>query len=419
MRQGKVVNIMDFVIRVEGIFDAKFYEAVSLNNEYRGYVASVFDDHVLVVFCDKIPNARVGDFVTFLDENFSSEMALDNIGKLIDPLGNPLLEVDAEVKNTKVSIPIEKAVVPIIERGAVNRPITTGISGIDMVFPIGRGQRQLIIGDKQTGKTQICLDAIMNQKGQNMICIYVGIGKTKKEIIDINKNLRKAGALDYTVMIAALNDSTSAMMFIAPYVAASIAEIYMDLGLDVMVIMDDLKRHADAYREFTLLMGKMPGREAYPAEIFYIHSRLLERGCQLKDDGGSITMLPIIETKAGDISDYISTNVISITDGQIVLSKDSFDAGQKPALSYTLSVSRLGGAVQRDGIKAVGNVIRTKVARYLDQKETFAMSNPEDLTPEIRKSLAEGKSILEDLVQEANAPRSEDLTIKIFKKYID
>ncbi len=419
MRQGKVVNVMDFVIRVEGIYDAKFYEAVTLNNEYRGYVASVFDDHVLVVFCDKIPNARVGDLVTFLDENFSSEVAHDVIGKLIDPLGNPLLDADLESTNEKRKIAIEKTVVPIIDRGEVERPITTGISGIDMIFPIGRGQRQLIIGDKQTGKTQIALDAIVNQKNQNMICIYVGIGKTKKEILDINQNLRKTGALDYTVMIAALNDATSAMMFIAPYVAASIGEIYMDLGLDVLIVMDDLKRHADAYREFTLLMGKMPGREAYPAEIFYIHSRLLERGCQLKDDGGSITMLPIIETKAGDISDYISTNVISITDGQIVLSKDSFDAGQKPALSYTLSVSRLGGAVQRDGIKAVGNVIRTKVARYLDQRETFAMSNPDDLTPEIRKSLSEGKSILDDLVQEANAPRSEELTIKIFSKYVD
>lgn len=418
MKQGKIVKITDFVVKVEGVEGARFYEEISLNNKYRGYVGMVASDHALCVFCDKIPDARVGDIVYFLDKDFTSEITYEVIGKLIDPLGDSLFDIpESEAK--RHAIDIEKAVVPIIDRGKVERPITTGISGIDMMFPIGRGQRQLIIGDKQTGKTQICLDAIVNQKGQNMICIYVGIGKTKKEIIDIYNNLEREGAMDYTVMVSALNDATSAMMFIAPYVAASIAEVYMDLGMDVLIIMDDLKRHADAYREFTLLMDKMPGREAYPAEIFYIHSRLLERGCQVKDGGGSITMLPIIETKAGDISDYISTNVISITDGQIALSKDSFDAGQKPAISYTLSVSRLGGAVQRKEIKAVGNVIRTKVARYLEQSETFAMSNPDDLTPEIRKSLAEGKMMLQDLIQEANRPRSEEETIKIFKKYID
>lgn len=415
-KYGDITQITDFVCRVENVEDSFFNEKVVVNNKQVGFVALVCENYCQCVFAERLDDVKVGDTVHFSDEIFNSSISFESIGKLIDPLGRSLFEENVYVP--KRSLDVEKAVVPIIERGKVCRPVETGISGIDMIFPVGRGQRQLVLGDKQTGKTQICLDTIINQKNRNMICIYVAIGKTKKEVIDIYKTLEREGALDYTIMVAALNDATSVMMYIAPYVASSIAEEYMNLGLDSIIFMDDLKRHADAYREFTLLMGKMPGREAYPAEIFYIHSRLLERATELKT-GGSISMIPLIETKSGDISDYISTNVISITDGQIVLSKESFDAGQKPAISYTLSVSRLGGNVQRNGIKAVGNVLRTKVARYLDLKETFAMSNPEDLTPQIRKTLEEGASILEDLRQESFNTRTEEETISLFSKYLD
>ena len=265
-------------------------------------------------------------------------------------------------------IEIENEPIPIMDRGTVKRPLETGIAGIDLIYPIGKGQRQLIIGDKKTGKTQIALDAIANQAGKAVICIYVTIGKTKKNVKRVYQELMARGAMKYTMIVAAFNDDKPPVMYLNPYVAATLAEKLMLEGKDVLLVLDDLKHHADVHRQISLLLGNVPGREAYPPDIFYTHSRLLERGCQHLC-GGSVTILPIVETRGGDITGYIPTNIISITDGQIVLSKKNFDKGQKPAIQYGLSVSRLGGAVQTADMKQLGAVVRRELLTYLETRE--------------------------------------------------
>ena len=299
----------------------------------------------------------------------------------------------------------------------------TGISGIDLIYPIGKGQRQLIIGDKRTGKTQICLDTIVNQgkeirqNGEDIVCIYIAVGKTKKEIKVIYNELLKKNALSYTMMVVATNNDKPPVASLTPYVGLSIAEEYMKMKKDVIVVIDDLKKHADIYREISLISNKTPGREAYPADIFYLHSRLLEKGCQYKN-GGSITILPIVETKGGDITDYISTNIISITDGQIVLSEKEFTRGNKPAINYGVSVSRLGGAVQEKDIKKLGAEIRRKFLSYLETKEVYELANMDEMSPELQKKMIEGKEIQKALNQEKFSPLSKEEIIDRFEKFI-
>lgn len=307
-------------------------------------------------------------------------------------------------------IDIEKPNIPIMDRAAVTRPLLTGIAGIDLIYPIGKGQRQLIIGDKKTGKTQIALDAIVNQgkiadNANNMICIYVAIGKTKKEIRMVYDELKKRYASSYTMIVSATNDEKIPILNLIPYVGLSIAEEYMMRGKDVLVVIDDLKRHAEICREISLISNKTPGREAYPSDIFYTHARLLEKGCQHKN-GGSITILPIVETKGGDITDYISTNIISITDGQIVLSTKQFLKGQKPAIDYGISVSRIGGACQGKEIRKLGANIRLKLLNYLETKEVYELANIDEMGEDLKKKFNQGKMIEEALKQNKFEPLS-------------
>jgi len=298
----------------------------------------------------------------------------------------------------------------------VKRPLLTGITGIDLLYPIGRGQRQLIIGDKKTGKTQIALDTIYNQRGQDVLCIYVAIGKTKKDVKDIYSQLLRRGAMDYTIIVTAFNDDCAPVLRNTPYAAMSIARQFLAQGRDVLVVIDDLKRHADVCREIALLMGKTPGRDAYPPDIFYSHSRMLELGCQHMN-GGSITILPICETKSGDITDYISTNIISITDGQIVLSAKNFEKGQKPAINYGLSVSRLGGAVQSSEMKKAGPPVRRELLSYLEQREVFELANADEMGAALRARMRRGAAILEMLKQQKFAVRTPETMLDMLAEF--
>ena len=351
---GKVINVKDYIIEVSGLENVRFFEKVNIWEKGMGYVNQINENSVIVAIVKQNAPIKVGDIVNATGEQFKAIFAKEAIGRIVDLFGTDLLTGRAFEKIEYINI--ENPTIPIMDRRAVNRPMLTGISGIDLIYPIGKGQRQLIIGDKRTGKTQICLDTIVNQgkeirqKGEDIVCIYIAVGKTKKEIKMIYNELLKKNALSYTMMVVATNDDKPPVASLTPYVGLSIAEEYMKMKKDVIVVIDDLKKHADIYREISLISNKTPGREAYPADIFYLHSRLLEKGCQYKN-GGSITILPIVETKGGDITDYISTNIISITDGQIVLSEKEFTRGNKPAINYGVSVSRLGGAVQEKDIK--------------------------------------------------------------------
>ena len=350
---GKVVRIKDYIVEVSGLENVMYFEKIIIMEKGMGYVNAIYEHSVSVAIVKEYSKIEMGDIANSTGEIFKAIFSEDAMGRITDIFG--VDQLSGKPFENFSYIDIERPNVPIIDRTPVCRPLLTGIAGIDLIYPIGKGQRQLIIGDKKTGKTQIALDAIVNQ-GQTVqdngqvICIYIAIGKTKKEIKTIYNELLKRNALSYTMMVVATNDDKTPVLSLIPYVGMSIAEEYMKQKRDVLVVIDDLKRHAEIYREISLVSNKTPGREAYPADIFYTHSRLLEKGCQHKD-GGSITILPIVETKGGDITDYISTNIISITDGQIVLSSKSFLKGQKPAIDYGVSVSRLGGAVQTKEIK--------------------------------------------------------------------
>ena len=400
---GKVIKVMDFIIEAVGLDNAFFYEKVKVGESSIGYVTKLDSNKVIISLLYKNGNVSIGDPVYQTNEELTGDFSLESIGKVVDLFGNDKL-INKKFTNT-ISIPVEHEIVPIMDRTSVNRPMETGIAGIDLIYPIGRGQRQLIIGDKKTGKTQIALDAIVNQAGKSMLCIYVAIGKTKKEVKEIYYELLKRKATDYTIIVTAFYDDVPPLLYLTPYFATSIADYYMKNGYDVLVVIDDLKRHADAYREISLLSGKSPGRDAYPADIFYAHSRMLESGCQYKN-GASITILPIVETKAGVITDYISTNIISITDGQIVLSAKNFQKGQKPAINYGLSVSRLGGAVQTPEMKKLGTKIKQTLLSYLETRDVYELANTDEMSPELQTKLFEGKKILDSLNQNKYSPLS-------------
>ena len=366
---GKVVRINEFVIEATGLDDAFFFEKVYIGTEKNvGYVDKIEESKVYIALVKTDGTIAIGDPITTTGEALEASFSKNSIGMIVDLFGIDRMS-EKHFNDTKM-IPIETDKIPIMDRTSVNRPLETGISSIDLMFPIGRGQRQLIIGDKKTGKTQILLDTIVNQKNKDVICFYVSIGKTKKEIKRLYTKLVEKGANAYTTIVAAFNDDTSPLIKLTPYAALSMAEEYRKEGTDVLVCIDDLKKHADACREIALIAEKNTGREAYPADIFYTHSRLLEKGCQHKN-GGSITILPVVETKGGDITDYVSTNIISITDGQIVLSEKNFKKGQKPAVNFGLSVSRLGGAVQKPSIKTVGAVVRRELLSYLETADVY------------------------------------------------
>ena len=393
---GKVVQVKDFIVYANGLGNVSFYEKVNIANKAVGYVMKMETNSVVIAVLKKTEEISIGDTVYQSNEEYMGDFSKDALGRMIDIFGEDKLTNKKYQSIEKLKI--EEDNIPIMDRTEVNRPLLTGIAGIDLIYPIGKGQRQLIIADKKTGKTQLCLDTIANQKGKNMICIYVAIGKTKKEVKEIYYELMKKEAMSYTVIITAFHDDLPSVLALTPYYALSVAKWYMMQGYDVLVVIDDLKRHADAYREISLISGKAPGRDAYPSDIFYFHSRLLEKGCQYKN-GASITILPIVETTASDITGYISTNIISITDGQIVLSSKSFQKGEKPAIDYGLSVSRLGGAVQEADVKKLGAKVRQKLLSYLETREIYELANVDEMSQELQDKIFEGKKILNNLIQ--------------------
>ena len=401
---GQVVRINNFIIEARGLDDVFFFEKVYINNENNiGYVDKIETNTVFISLIKTNGKIVAGDSVITTGEVLEMSFSEDSVGMIIDPFG--VDRMTGKKLNNSFSIPVETEKIGIMERTAVKRPLETGIAAIDLMFPIGRGQRQLILGDKKTGKSQICLDTIVNQKDKNVLCIYVSIGKNKKELKNLYAKLIQKGANAYTIIVSAFNDDLPPLIKITPYVALSIAEHYLKKSIDVLVCIDDLKKHADACREIALLSEKNTGRDAYPADIFYTHSRLLEKGCQHKN-GGSITILPIVETKGGDITDYISTNVISITDGQIVLSDKMFKKGQKPAINYGLSVSRLGSSVQNELIKQVGAKVRRELLTYLEKVDVYQLVNIESMSPDLQNQLKRGAKILDALKQPKFSPIS-------------
>lgn len=409
---GRVVKVNDFIIEVTGLDNISFLEKVNIGDYGIGYVNAILENSVMIAVLTVSKKIQINDKVYATNETLKTYFSNQFLGRIIDMFGN---DVYTQQKfDMLMKINIENEPVSIMDRGKVNRPLQTGIKGIDLIYPIGKGQRQLIVGDKRTGKTQLCLDVISNQLNKRVLCIYVAIGKTKKEVKSIYTELQKRGALQYTIIISAFNDDKPPVLSLTPYAALSIAEVYMKNKYDVLVVIDDLKRHAEAYREISLVSGKTPGRDAYPADIFYTHSRLLEKGCQHKD-GGSITILPIVETKGEDITDYITTNVISITDGQIYLSTKLFNKGQKPAIDYGLSVSRLGGAVQTDEIKKLGSVVRLKLLSYLESQDVYQFANLDEMGSNLKNKILEGKQIVSLLSQNKFSPSTMEQMIDEFK----
>lgn len=409
---GNVIKVNDYNVEVTGLNDVAFYEEVNVSDKASGYVFGIYPDRVIVSLVKINEEIKPGDMVYALKKEFKCLFSLDSVGKVIDVFGNDLIA--GKKFDNLVELSVENRPISLMDRGLVKREMLTGITGIDLIYPIGKGQRQLIIGDKKTGKTQLCLDTIVNQKDKNVLCIYVAIGKTKKEVKDIYYELTKRGAASYTIIIASFHDELPTRTYLTPYVALSIAESFMLQTYDVLVCLDDLKKHADIYRQISLASKKTPGRDAYPSDIFYTHSRLLEKGCQHKN-GGSITILPIVETKAGDITDYISTNIISICDGQIVLSAKNFAKGEKPAIDYGLSVSRLGGNVQDSEMKKVGSKVRIDLLSYLDVRQIYELANIDEMSEDLQRRLKEGKIILDNLRQYKFSPKTKREMIDSYK----
>lgn len=407
---GKVVKVKDFIVEVVGLENAKFYEKININNKAIGYVMNLGGNNASIALLNVDEKIHVGDIAYQTNEIYTGVFSNDSFGRVIDIFGNDKLT--NKKFRTTMNLPIESEVPSITDRSKVSRPFYTGITGIDFIYPIGKGQRQLIIGDKKTGKTQICLDTIVNQKDKNVICLYIAIGKTKKEVKELYYELLKRNAMSYTIILSAFYDDLPPVIALTPHFGLSIANHYMMLGYDVLVVIDDLKKHADAYREISLISNKNPGRDAYPSDIFYFHSRMLEKGCQYKN-GASITILPVVETKGEDITDYISTNIISITDGQIVLSRKNFTKGEKPAINYGLSVSRLGGAVQEQEVKALSAKVKSDLLSYLETRSVYELANEDEIPKDIREKITTGKQILEKLKQYKFSPiKIEDMITK-------
>ena len=413
---GLVTSVTEYVLTVKGLENVAYMEKVLIDGVSEGYVNSIRQTDIRVTVVRQRGPIYIGSQVTGTGESYKAFYSPSSISHVVDIFGNDRM-TDGIFEDAE-PIEIENEPIPIMDRGTVKLPLETGIAGIDLIYPIGKGQRQLIIGDKKTGKTQIALDAIANQAGKDVICIYVTIGKTKKNVKRVYQELMARGAMKYTMIVAAFNDDKPPVMYLTPYVAATIAEKLMMEGKDVLLVLDDLKHHADVHRQISLLLGNVPGREAYPPDIFYTHSRLLERGCQHLC-GGSVTILPIVETRGGDITGYIPTNIISITDGQIVLSKKNFDKGQKPAIHYGLSVSRLGGAVQTADMKKLGAVVRRELLTYLETREVYEMANMDEMSKEMRARLMRGARIVEGLTQYKYQAISSENCIQKFKAIME
>ena len=402
---GVVIASADGIVQVDGMDRAVYGEIVTFENGAKGMVESVDPGKLGVMLFDGAESVGVGTLVTRSGKRAGIPVGDAFLGRVIDPLGEP---IDGKGPIESVGYnPIEKQAPGILERQSVDTPLHTGILAIDSMFPIGRGQRELIIGDRQTGKTSIATDAILNQKNTGVLCIYVAIGQKASSIARVAGDLQKHGAMSYTTIVAATASDSAPLQYIAPYAGTALAEYFMSQGKSVLIVYDDLSKHAVAYRAISLLLRRSPGREAYPGDVFYLHSRLLERSCRMRDDlgGGSITALPIVETQAGDVSAYIPTNVISITDGQIFLESALFNAGNRPAVNVGLSVSRVGGAAQTKAMKKANSNLRIELAQYKDM-ESFAQFSS-DLDAETRRQLEHGKALTEMLKQPLYQPKSD------------
>ncbi len=403
---GNVIEISDGICRIYGLKNVMSSELVEFDDGSKtlGIALNLEEDNVGVVILGDYTKIKEGTKVTATGRIASIPTGDNLIGRIIDPTGKPL-DGKGEI-NSQSSRPIERIAPGIIERKSVHEPLETGLTAIDALTPIGRGQRELIIGDRQTGKTAIAVDTIINQKGKDVICVYVAIGQKTSTVAHLAKTLEEKGALDYSIIVSATADNSAPLQYIAPFSGCAIAEEFLEQGRHVLIIYDDLTKHAQAYRAMSLLLKRPPGREAYPGDVFYLHSRLLERACKLSDErgAGSITALPIIETQAGDVSAYIPTNVISITDGQIFLESNLFNSGQRPAINAGISVSRVGGAAQTKGVKQVAGQLRLDLAQY---RELAAFSQfASDLDAATKAQLLKGEKLTQILIQPQYNPYS-------------
>ena len=401
---GTVIWVGDGIVTIYGIDNAMYGEIVVFENGVKGMVQDIRRTEIGCILFGKDTGIKEGTKVTRTGKRAGVPVGEEFLGRIINALGAPI-DGKGAIKEADY-MPVEQEAPSIADRQSVNEPLQTGILSIDSMFPIGKGQRELIIGDRQTGKTSIALDTIINQRGKDVVCIYVAIGQKASTVAKIVSTLEKNDAMDYTIIVASTASDPAPLQYIAPYAGTSMAEYFMHKGKDVLIVYDDLSKHAVAYRTLSLLLGRSPGREAYPGDVFYLHSRLLERSSKLKDSlgGGSITALPIIETQAGDVSAYIPTNVISITDGQIFLESDLFFSGMRPAVNVGLSVSRVGGAAQTKAMKKATGTVRIDLAQFREMEVFTQFSS--DLDENTKEQLTYGKGLMELLKQPLCHPLS-------------
>ncbi len=403
---GTVISVGDGIANVSGLPNTRYGEILIFDGGVRGLVQDLKEDTVGCILFGDDREILQGSRVRRTNRIAGVPVGDAFLGRVVDALGNPI-DDKGSIQSDDFR-PIESPAPGIIDRQPVNKPMETGLLAIDSMFPIGRGQRELIIGDRQTGKTAIALDTILNQKGKDVVCIYVAIGQKASSVAQLVENLRKRGALKYTIVVCASASETAPMQYIAPYTGTAIGEYFMSKGKDVLIVYDDLSKHAIAYRALSLLLERSPGREAYPGDVFYLHSRLLERSAHLSDakGGGSLTALPIVETQAGDVSAYIPTNIISITDGQIFLESNLFNAGQRPAVNVGLSVSRVGGDAQTKAMKKATGAIRLDLAQYREMEVFTQFSS--DLDDQTRRQLDYGAGLMQLLRQPQYSPFSQE-----------
>ncbi|MFC4077364.1 F0F1 ATP synthase subunit alpha [Salinithrix halophila] len=399
---GTVIQVGDGIARVHGLTNVMAGELLEFHNGVMGMAQNLEEDHVGIVILGPFTDIREGDQVKRTGRIMEVPVGDALLGRVVNPLGQPL-DGKGPIETAEYR-PIETRAPGVMDRKSVHEPLQTGIKAIDAIIPIGRGQRELIIGDRQTGKTTVAVDTIINQKDQDMICIYVAIGQKQSTVVGVVEKLRKAGAMDYTIVVSASASEPSPLLYLAPYTGCSMGEHFMYQGKHVLVVYDDLSKQAAAYRELSLLLRRPPGREAFPGDVFYLHSRLLERAAKLSDEkgGGSLTALPFIETQAGDIAAYIPTNVISITDGQIFLETDLFHSGVRPAVNVGTSVSRVGGDAQIKAMKKVAGPLKGELAQYRDL-QAFAQFGS-DLDKATQAKLSRGERLVEILKQDESAP---------------
>ena len=402
--QGTVISVTDGIVRIHGLSDVMQGEMLEFPGNTYGLAMNLERDSVGAVILGEYTHISEGDTVRTTGRILQVPVGPELIGRVVNALGQPIDgkgPIDAKAYDV-----VEKIAPGVIERQSVDQPVQTGLKSIDAMVPIGRGQRELIIGDRQTGKTSIAVDTMLNQKGKDVICIYVAIGQKASTVSRLVHTLEKHGAMEYSIVLAATASDPASLQYIAPYAGTALAEYFMHQGKDVLIVYDDLSKHAVAYRALSLLMERSPGREAYPGDVFYLHSRLLERSARLSDElgGGSITALPIVETQAGDVSAYIPTNVISITDGQIFLESDLFNSGMRPAVNVGLSVSRVGGAAQAKAMKKAAGSVRIDLAQYREMEIFTQFSS--DLDEATTQQLKYGSGLMELLKQPLSSPLS-------------